>query len=242
MYVCMRGSEWVRGRERKAILRRQRVCVGQERRKGDRKRGLGISDSLQLTRADEISWLAAPRGRGSGPLTGSLWRIAHPRRRREIMKRIKCALLAVAAAADCDSRRWMCDPGAAEIRRDDDRRDDRAAPGRLPQGAEMVVLSAVEHLHLPCRAADRAPLACVRLPLLSQGARTISKWPEAEGAEDGPPGQGVRGDFYDRGQGLGRRTDFRADHHWTHLGEFVTWLLRVFSPQICAIIRVMFEM
>lgn len=70
----------------------------------------------------------------------------------------------------------MCDPGAAEIRRDDDRRDDRAAPGRrLPQGAEMVVLPAVEHLHLSRRAADRAPLACVRLPLLSQGARAIPK-------------------------------------------------------------------
>lgn len=71
----------------------------------------------------------------------------------------------------------MCDPGAAEIRRDDDRRDDRAAPGRrrLPQGAEMVVLPVVEHLHLPRRAADRAPLARVRLPLLSQGARAIPK-------------------------------------------------------------------
>lgn len=70
----------------------------------------------------------------------------------------------------------MCDPGAAEIRRDDDRRDDRAAPGRrLPQGSEMVVLPAVEHLHLPRRAADRARLACVRLPLLSQGARAIPK-------------------------------------------------------------------
>lgn len=69
----------------------------------------------------------------------------------------------------------MCDPGAAEIRRDDDRRDDRAAPGRLPQGAEMVVLPAVEHLHLPRWAGDRAHLACVRLPLLSQGARALSK-------------------------------------------------------------------
>lgn len=139
------------------------------------------------------------------------------------MKRIKCASLALAAAAAVsDSRRWMCDPGAAEIRRDDDRRDDPAAPGRrrrLPQGAEMVVLSPVEHLHLPRRAADRAPLARVRLPLLSQGARAIPKWPEAEGAEDGPPGQGVRGDFYDRGQGLGRRADFRADHHRTYPGK-----------------------
>lgn len=69
----------------------------------------------------------------------------------------------------------MCDPGAAEIRRDDDRRADRAAPGRLPQGAEMVVLPPIEHLHLPRRAADRAPLACVRLPLLSQGARALPK-------------------------------------------------------------------
>lgn len=197
-------------------------------RRGGKEIEKEISVILQLTRADKISWLAASRGRGSGPLTGSLWRVAHPRRRREIMKRIKCALLAVAAAADCDSRRWMCDPGAAEIRRDDDRRDDRAAPGRLSQGAEMVVLPAVEHLHLPCRAADRAPLACVRLPLLSQGARAISKWPEAEGGKDGPPGQGVRGDFYDRGQGLGRRTDFWTDHHWTYLGEFVTWLLCCF--------------
>lgn len=144
------------------------------------------------------------------------------------MKRIKCVLLAAAAAVcDCDSRRWMCDPGAAEIRRDDDRRDDRAAPGdgrRLPQGAEMVVLPAVKHLHLPCRATDRAPLACVRLPLLSQGARALPKWPEAEGAEVGPPGQGVRRDFYDRGQGLGRRADFRTNHYWTYPGKIFYFL------------------
>lgn len=134
------------------------------------------------------------------------------------MKRIRSAPLAAA----CDSCRWMCDPGAAEIHRNDDRRDDRAAPGRrLPEGTEMVVLPAVEHLHFPCRAADRTPLACVRLPLLSQGTRIRSKWPETERAKDEPSGQGVRGDFYDRGQRLGRWTDFWTDHHWTYFGKFL---------------------
>lgn len=149
------------------------------------------------------------------------WKLQRSARRaelqQEIMKRIRSAPLAAA----CHSCRWMCDPGAAEIHRNDDRRDDRAAPGRrLPEGTEMVVLPAVEHLHFPCRAADRTPLACVRLPLLSQGTRIRSKWPETERAKDEPSGQGVRGDFYDRGQRLGRWTDFWTNHHWTYFGKF----------------------
>lgn len=157
------------------------------------------------------------------------------------MKRIKCAaavsvdrsLDVLVLEVTVDRRRWMFDPGAAEIRRDDDRRDDRAAPGRrrLPQGAKMVVLFIVKHLYLLGRAADRTSLAGFCFSLLSKRARTISKWPEAKGTKVESK-QGVRGDFYDRGQGLGWRVNFRSNHYWTYPGESLVYFFTSYRSGI----------
>lgn len=86
----------------------------------------------------------------------------------------------------------------------------------MSQGAQMVVLPALQHLHFPRRPPHRAAMAGRCLPVLPQGARTRPERSEAEGAEGQSPEQaGVRGHFYDRGQGLGRRTHFGTNDHWT---------------------------
>lgn len=96
----------------------------------------------------------------------------------------------------------------------------------------MVVLSAVQHIHLPGRAARRAAMARVRLPVLPEGARAGAERPEAEGAEGLPPGQaGLRGDLYDRGEGLGRRTDIGTDHYRSNIGEYFVGCGHPFSDE-----------
>lgn len=98
---------------------------------------------------------------------------------------------------------------------------DRAPDVRADQGpvlgrAPMVVFPPVVHFHVPGRAADRAAMARVRIFVLPQGARVFAKRPQTEGAEGRQGQAGVRGDLFDRSQGLGWRTHFRANHHWTH--------------------------
>lgn len=126
-------------------------------------------------------------------------------------RRIKCTLLVAG-----DWGRWMLHP-VAEICRNVVRRDDPAASGRrMPSGTEMVVLFIIKHLHFPCGSADRPALACVCLPLVSEGARICSKWPKAKRTEGRPPGQGVRGHLYDRGKGLGWRAYIRTNYYRSH--------------------------
>lgn len=90
----------------------------------------------------------------------------------------------------------------------------------VPQGTEVLVFPAVEHLHLPRRPPDRADMEGVRVPLLPEGGGVRAQRPQAEGAEGGQAGEaGVRGHVHDGGQGLGGRTHLRADHHRSNLGE-----------------------
>lgn len=84
----------------------------------------------------------------------------------------------------------------------------------------MVVLSTLVDLHVPRGAAGGAAMARLRVRLLPEGARAGSERPQAEGAEGGAAEQtGVRGHLHDRGEGLGRRTHLRPDHHRTNTGQ-----------------------
>ena len=92
--------------------------------------------------------------------------------------------------------------------------------GHMPGRAEVLVLPALQHLHLPGRTAGGARVEGVRVPVLPQGNRVRPQWSQAEGAEGGAPGQaGVRGHFHDGGQGLGGGADFWTDHHRPNPGE-----------------------
>lgn len=97
------------------------------------------------------------------------------------------------------------------------------ATHRMPARPQVVVLPVVQRVHVPRRAADRAAMAVLRVPVHAQTARGArrARLPEhraQEGAE--APGQtGVRGHVHDRGQRLGGRTDIRPDHYRTDIGE-----------------------
>lgn len=84
----------------------------------------------------------------------------------------------------------------------------------LPGGQEVLVFLAVLHLHLPCGTAHRVGMAPLRLHLLQTGGRPGAQRSQAERAEGCQAGQaGVRGYFYDGGQGLGGRADIRTNYH-----------------------------
>jgi len=101
--------------------------------------------------------------------------------------------------------------------------DDDAAEDRVPAGPQVVVFPAVQRVHVSRRAADRAPMAVLRVPVHAQAARRTrgARLPEQraqEGAE--AAGQtGVRRNVHDRGQRLGGRTDIRTDYYRADIGE-----------------------
>lgn len=86
----------------------------------------------------------------------------------------------------------------------------------------MVVLSSILNLHLFGRSPHRSAMARVRLPLLPQGTGVFSERSQAERTEGGAGQAGVRGDVYDRGQGLGRGAHFGTDYYWPDSGESET--------------------
>jgi len=98
-----------------------------------------------------------------------------------------------------------------------------AAEERVPAGTKVVVLPAVQRVHVSRRVADRASVAVLRLPIHAQTARRArdARLPELRAQEgDEATGQtGVRGHVHDRGQRLGGRTDIRSDHYRTDIGE-----------------------
>lgn len=102
--------------------------------------------------------------------------------------------------------------------------DHDAAEDRVPAGPQMVVLPAVQRVHVSRRAADRAAMAVLRVPVHAQTARRArgSRLPEHRAQEgDEAPGQtGVRGHVHDRGQRLGGRTDIRTNHYRADIGKF----------------------
>lgn len=99
--------------------------------------------------------------------------------------------------------------------------DCRRRPRWMPQRAQVVVLPALEHLHLPGGLDHRADMARNGLHLLPQGARARAQRPQAKGAALPAPEQaGVWGHLRHRGQGLGGRAHLRPDHHWTNSGEY----------------------
>lgn len=53
----------------------------------------------------------------------------------------------------------------------------------MPLGAKMVVFPTVQRVHLCGRAAYRAGVEAVRLPVLQEGGRTGSERSQTEGAE-----------------------------------------------------------
>lgn len=101
--------------------------------------------------------------------------------------------------------------------------DHDAAEYGVPAGSQVVVLPAVQRVHVSRRAADRAPMAVLRVPVHAQAARRAhrSRLPELRAQEgDEAPGQtGVRRHVHDRGQRLGGRTDIRSDHYRTDIGK-----------------------
>lgn len=85
----------------------------------------------------------------------------------------------------------------------------------------MVVLSPVVDCHIRRGVYGGGGMANLLVHVLPQGARAGSERPQAEGAEGSAAEQtGVRGHLHDRGQGLGRRTHLRPNHHRTDTGEY----------------------
>ncbi|KAL5232923.1 hypothetical protein ACI65C_000333 [Semiaphis heraclei] len=78
--------------------------------------------------------------------------------------------------------------------------DDDAAEDRVPAGPQVVVLPAVQRVHVSRRTADRAPMAVLRVPVHAQAARRargarLPKQRAQEGTE--AAGQtGVRGNLH----------------------------------------------
>lgn len=105
--------------------------------------------------------------------------------------------------------------------------DDHGGTGlrerRMSEAPQVVVLPAVQRVHVSRRAADRAPMAVLRVPVHAQTARRArrARLPEHRAQEgDQAAGQtGVRGHVHDRGQRLGGRTDIRTDHYRADIGE-----------------------
>lgn len=101
--------------------------------------------------------------------------------------------------------------------------DDDAAEDRVPAGPQVVVLPAVQRVHVSRRTADRAPMAVLRVSVHAQAARRargarLPKQRAQEGTE--AAGQtGVRGNVHDRGQRLGGRTNIRTDHYRADIGK-----------------------
>lgn len=101
--------------------------------------------------------------------------------------------------------------------------DDDAAEDRVSAGPQMVVLSAVQRVHVSRRAADRAPVAVLRVPLHAQAARRArgARLPEhrAQEGDEAARQTRVRGNVHDRGQRLGGRTDIRTNHYRADIGK-----------------------
>jgi len=101
--------------------------------------------------------------------------------------------------------------------------DHDAAEDGVPAGPQVVVLPAVQRVHVSRRAAHRAPVAVLRVPVHAQAARRArgARLPKQRSQEgDQAAGQaGVRGHVHDRGQRLGGRADIRSDHDRADIGE-----------------------
>lgn len=101
--------------------------------------------------------------------------------------------------------------------------DHDAAEDRVSAGPQVVVLPAVQRVHVSRWAAHRPPVAVLRVPVHAQAARRArgARLPEQRAQEGAKAaGQtGVRGNVHDRGQRLGGRTDIRTDHHRADIGE-----------------------
>lgn len=91
----------------------------------------------------------------------------------------------------------------------------------LPQGAQVVVLSALQHLHLSCWIAGGASVAGICLYMLPQGARIGTKWSQAEGTKSLKGQARIWRDFYDRSKGLGWWTHFWTNNNWANFGELL---------------------
>ena len=106
------------------------------------------------------------------------------------------------------------------------RHDLRTADGRrVPQGAQVVVLLGLLHLHLRRRHSDGADMESCDFSLLSAQAagRVFAERQGAEaGSSAGRPEAAVRGQLRVRGQGLGRRADLWPDYHRQDHGECTT--------------------
>lgn len=103
--------------------------------------------------------------------------------------------------------------------------DYHSAEDRLSAGPQVVVLSAVQRVHVSCRATNRALMAVLRVLVHAQTARRArgARLPKLRAQEgDKAAGQtGVRGHVHDRGQRLGGRTNIRSDHYRTDIGEIL---------------------
>lgn len=101
--------------------------------------------------------------------------------------------------------------------------DHDAAEDGVPAGPQVVVLPAVQRVHVPRGAAHRAPVAVLRVPVHAQAAHRArgARLPEQRAQKgDQAAGQaGVRGHVHDRGQRLGGRADIRSDHDRADIGE-----------------------
>lgn len=101
--------------------------------------------------------------------------------------------------------------------------DHHAAEDGVPAGPQVVVLPAVQRVYVSRRAADRTPMAVLRVPVHAQTARRArgARLPELR-AQEGDQAAGqtrVRGHVHDRGQRLGGRTDIRSDHYRADIGK-----------------------
>lgn len=98
-----------------------------------------------------------------------------------------------------------------------------SAGRRMSKRKKMVVLSAIEHIHIFSRSLDRIAMACLCLFVLSKRTGTIAKWSETKGTKSQSAGQTrVRRNFYDRSERLGWRIDIGSNNHRSNFGKFNT--------------------
>lgn len=100
---------------------------------------------------------------------------------------------------------------------------------------KMVVFSSIKYIHIFGRSIDRAAMACLRISLLSQRARTITKRSKTKRTESQSTGKArVRRNIYDWSKRLGWRINIGTNNNWTYFGKLKKYFCSFFF--VCSIL------